>query len=695
MRALGELAFQKEQARDTRGTRWIEELRRRSDVRASQLASRARSSRWRSLLTLALGIGANTAMFTLAARNAAQAAAQSRRRSNRLPPAVGAAGASRTNVTVLRSRDRRPARRREVARADRRIFGHDVHDRRRATGSPTHVNAGVVSGNYFDVMGLKPVVGRLTAPSMTARPRAPVTVLSYQFWMAHFGGDPRVVGRTVRSSTGAHDDRRRRAARAALSVSDRCLREHRDEPASPERHDGHVAHASHDGSVRAARAERDGRAGARGDRAHRGEHASRSSGGVRTKASQYGIELSPLREAVNERASLMFWLLDGRRGVRAARSRAPTSRTSRSCAACGASARWSSARRSAPGAGVCVVCCSSRISCWRWSAVRSAFSCRSRRSHARLVRRATHAARLRDPRRRRRAHRRIDDERRSARSGSRSCSRSTAPASVAAALAPAGRRDDARPGPAALSADRSSSRSSPCAWCCSPAPACSSGRSRNWRRSRPGVRIDHVLTVEMPVDLAIERFMAQQAEIIPMFERVRNRVAALPGVDVASLASGVPLREPFIDLDVKAEGRALAAERADPARRATERRPEVFRGGGHSAPRGPLVRGDRRARNGAGGRAQQVVRGKTLWRSESHWPASRVDGRDPEAVACLRRLAHRRRRRRRHEGRWPRPWADGNDVPAARTGADHHRRAGAANAVGSGADAARGGRRDS
>ena len=52
-----------------------------------------------------------------------------------------------------------------------------------------------------------------------------------------------------------------------------------------------------------------------------------------------------------------------------------------------------------------------------------------------------------------------------------------------------------------------------------------------------GVRVDHVLTVEMPVDLAIERFMAQQAEIIPMFERIRNRATE----DLDPTKSGVDI----------------------------------------------------------------------------------------------------------------------------------------------------------
>lgn len=54
----------------------------------------------------------------------------------------------------------------------------------------------VVSGNYFDVLGLTPVVGRLIDPSDVAR-AAPVAVLSHEYWRARFNEDPGVVDRAV------------------------------------------------------------------------------------------------------------------------------------------------------------------------------------------------------------------------------------------------------------------------------------------------------------------------------------------------------------------------------------------------------------------------------------------------------------------------------------------------------------------
>ena len=61
------------------------------------------------------------------------------------------------------------------------------------------VRADMVSGTYFDVLGLRPAQGRLFAASDDVTPgNHPVVVLSYGYWQRRFGGDPTVVGRNVR-----------------------------------------------------------------------------------------------------------------------------------------------------------------------------------------------------------------------------------------------------------------------------------------------------------------------------------------------------------------------------------------------------------------------------------------------------------------------------------------------------------------
>jgi predicted permease len=56
-----------------------------------------------------------------------------------------------------------------------------------------------VSGNYFSGLGVKPLIGRLILPEEENEPgKPPVMVLGYSFWQKRFGGDPRVVGKQVR-----------------------------------------------------------------------------------------------------------------------------------------------------------------------------------------------------------------------------------------------------------------------------------------------------------------------------------------------------------------------------------------------------------------------------------------------------------------------------------------------------------------
>src|SRR6201987_2252103 len=69
-------------------------------------------------------------------------------------------------------------------------------------GSPREIHGGVVDGNYFDVMGLHPVMGRLLGPSDDG-PNAPgPIVLTNRFWTTSLHSDPTLIGKSVRLSTG-------------------------------------------------------------------------------------------------------------------------------------------------------------------------------------------------------------------------------------------------------------------------------------------------------------------------------------------------------------------------------------------------------------------------------------------------------------------------------------------------------------
>jgi predicted permease len=68
-------------------------------------------------------------------------------------------------------------------------------------GEPRLVRAGVVGGSFFDVMGLRPRLGRLIGPGDDGPGAEPVAVLTHRFWSTWLDADPAVIGRTVRLGT--------------------------------------------------------------------------------------------------------------------------------------------------------------------------------------------------------------------------------------------------------------------------------------------------------------------------------------------------------------------------------------------------------------------------------------------------------------------------------------------------------------
>ena len=67
-------------------------------------------------------------------------------------------------------------------------------------GEPRVVRSGVVGGSYFEVMGLSPVLGRLLGPGDDGPKAAGAAVLTHRFWSTALNSDPSVIGKTVRLS---------------------------------------------------------------------------------------------------------------------------------------------------------------------------------------------------------------------------------------------------------------------------------------------------------------------------------------------------------------------------------------------------------------------------------------------------------------------------------------------------------------
>ena len=72
------------------------------------------------------------------------------------------------------------------------------------SGRPERVQSGVVSANFFEVMGIRPILGRAFGPGEEPQGRDAVLLLSHDFWRSHFNGDPAVIGRTVEMNDRVH-----------------------------------------------------------------------------------------------------------------------------------------------------------------------------------------------------------------------------------------------------------------------------------------------------------------------------------------------------------------------------------------------------------------------------------------------------------------------------------------------------------
>ena len=69
---------------------------------------------------------------------------------------------------------------------------------------PKEVSTGVVSAHYFDLLGIKPYLGRLFVDSDDTSDSEAVLILSYPFWKKTYGGDPAIIGRHFRLNDKLH-----------------------------------------------------------------------------------------------------------------------------------------------------------------------------------------------------------------------------------------------------------------------------------------------------------------------------------------------------------------------------------------------------------------------------------------------------------------------------------------------------------
>jgi predicted permease len=151
-----------------------------------------------AVLSLALGIGANTAVFTLLDQLVLRLLpvhdpGQLVMIWSTGPHFGGNAGARTASYPMCQDFQRN-------AKAFDFVFCRfETSSSVTVDGGTERVNAELISGNYFQALGVGPAAGRVFAPEADDRiyKGQPSVVLSYQYWMRRFAGDPRVVGRKI------------------------------------------------------------------------------------------------------------------------------------------------------------------------------------------------------------------------------------------------------------------------------------------------------------------------------------------------------------------------------------------------------------------------------------------------------------------------------------------------------------------
>ncbi len=144
------------------------------------------------VVTLALGIGANTAMFSLV-RSVLLRPLVNRDESRLIYIRQIADGGNET-WSVPEIDDLRAGVKTLSSFGDFSTLPFTMA----GLGEPRTVRAGVVGGSYFQVMGLRPVLGRLLDAHDDGPKAAPAVVLTYRFWSTVLNSDPHVIGKTVR-----------------------------------------------------------------------------------------------------------------------------------------------------------------------------------------------------------------------------------------------------------------------------------------------------------------------------------------------------------------------------------------------------------------------------------------------------------------------------------------------------------------
>ena len=162
---------------------------------AARSLMRARGLVLTVVLTLALGIGANAAIFSVVRGVLLRPLAnQDEERLIYIRQTAKGIGVENANFSIPEIRDLQASIRTLSAFGDFSTIGFTMI----GLGEPRVVRAGVVGGSYFQVMGLRPVRGRLLDATDDGPAAAGAVVLTHRFWTTALASDESLLGKTVR-----------------------------------------------------------------------------------------------------------------------------------------------------------------------------------------------------------------------------------------------------------------------------------------------------------------------------------------------------------------------------------------------------------------------------------------------------------------------------------------------------------------
>lgn len=200
LRDFGGVEQVKEVCRDVSRLRWLEALWQ--DIRYSVRSWRRNPGyTLLAVLTLALGIGANTAIFSviygvllrsLPYQNGNQLVV--------LRQQAPLVGRQNLNFSVAEIEDYRNQNQTLDAIAEH----HSMTFTLLGGAEPELIQTGVVSSNFFDLLGIQPIYGRAFVPEDEAQGAEAVLILSYKYWQRSQGADPHIVGKVFKMNDRPH-----------------------------------------------------------------------------------------------------------------------------------------------------------------------------------------------------------------------------------------------------------------------------------------------------------------------------------------------------------------------------------------------------------------------------------------------------------------------------------------------------------